>query len=946
MSINLFYQNVRSIRGKVNDFYNNSFIINADILCITETWLNSHIYDTELLDSRYTIYRKDRMYELSNTTRGGGCIIAIKSNIISEYISSFEYNSSHIENLWVKVKTSNSNIYFCLGYISPACNTLDYINFLHNLNDNITKLESNSLFFLLGDFNLPSIEWKLTDNIIKPTLNSNHEPAEELLSLVNFNSLAQLNSFKNFYGSTLDLIFTNTSLDNLELQLSKMSIVKEDLYHPSLSLDIKFAQEILTDNTSHRLNFYKANYPMITSKLNLIDWTILDAMDTNSAITKFYEIINNIIHKNVPLRTKKTNYPIWFNSNLISTFKKKNKIRDKLKRDPLNSETITEFNNIRKLAKKLIYKTQKDFISNIEKNLHKNIKIFWAYTKSKRQTNTYPAELNYNNVTSSDSTVICEMFSSFFQSTYNVNNTTPNSYQNNINSINSTLNSLSFTAEETEKVINNLNTHKGAGPDGIPNIFFQKTSSIISLPLTVIFNKSLANGICPIAFKEAFVVPIFKQGKKSLVTNYRPISILNAITKILEKLVHTKLSTYFATIISPFQHGFMKNRSTLTNLSIYTNTIATALDSGKEVHSIYTDFSKAFDTVNIDLLLMKLSKYGISNSICNWLTSYLKNRQLKIVFNGSHSKHFTPNAGVPQGSILGPLLFNIFINDIGQNLKNSHLFYADDLKIYKIINDQNDTNDLNQDLCTLHEWCTTNKLSLNISKCKAINFSNKRNPTPPDYRINSIPLETVSSIKDLGIQFDSKFKFDLHIQTITAKALKMLGFVSRLTKNFKSKNPQIILYNALVKSNLEYLTPIWTPHQNCYATKLEKIQKKFTRILYYNTRTPHVPYINRLETLKMNQLSDRRNFYDLCLLYKIIHHTSLTSLYSQLEFNNSERTNLSRNLFRQPLSRTNIGKFLCPTNRVQELFIKKFGNIDIFNENYNQFKKIVKESLN
>ncbi|CAH2226737.1 jg23518 [Pararge aegeria aegeria] len=302
----------------------------------------------------------------------------------------------------------------------------------------------------------------------------------------------------------------------------------------------------------------------------------------------------------------------------------------------------------------------------------------------------------------------------------------------------------------------------------------------------MIFNKSLIDGQFPDIWKEIRIVPVYKSGKQKDVKNYRPISIISTMAKAFESLVYQHMYTHLKNYVRDKQHGFMCKRSTNTNLLLHVTNIAECIDHGYQMDAIYADFSKAFDKVNHRLLLSKLQANGISDSLLKWSKSYLVNRKSRVVINGHQSEVFIAESGVPQGSNLGPLFFNIFINDITDIFFNSNAsLFADDLKLTRIVHCDNDIKLLQEDLSRLNDWCNTNKMFLNVDKCYHIKFTRNKNTLLSVYDIDDRQLTEVSMIRDLGVVLDSKLTFVPHIDKTLDLANKSLGFVLRTSKNFK-----------------------------------------------------------------------------------------------------------------------------------------------------------------
>ena len=476
---------------------------------------------------------------------------------------------------------------------------------------------------------------------------------------------------------------------------------------------------------------------------------------------------------------------------------------------------------------------------------------------------------------SSDGKEISDMFAHYFSSIYNKQSslTLPDNIYK-MNSIDAS--SVHLSVDNILKGIHMLNVNKGAGPDGIPPMLIKHCCNSLSYPLFIIFNKSLSKGIFPDVWKLCDVVPVFKSGDKSDIKNYRPITLQSCLPKLFEGIVLKILSPTIDSIIIPEQHGFLKGRSTLTNLLLYQKYIVEAFNKKLQVDAIYTDYSKAFDVVDLVLLIHKLFLLGFRDPLLSWFASFLQNRRLRVKFLNFFSMVYNAISGVPQGSHFGPKFFLLFINDLSVDLTALISILADDVKIFLEIRNVTDCFKLQDDLNKISDWSSRNNMNLNISKCKCITFSRIDNSIIFDYRLNGTPLERVSHIRDLGVILDSKMHFEMHVETIKNKSLKMLGFICRNTNNFTNPKSLITLYNSYVRTHLEYLSVIWSPHTQYLSEMVEKVQKKFKRILSFRFNTDEVD---------IPDLSVRRVQSDIIVLFNIIHgHIDSPELLSLIKF--------------------------------------------------------------
>ena len=935
-----------------------------DVLVLTETWLHADIFNSEFIDSRYYVYRSDRNRAATGRRDGGGVLIAVLRSLPAAPCAPPPRSPTLpspipplVDSMLVELSLGNFKYVIGAVYIPPNLSTETYCAYFEYMQHLLLQLDYDE-FCLLGDFNLPKLDWYKRGNSMElSSLNDLCGPHNYLSNFISVFNCSQINTFKNNQNRLLDLCLTN--IVGCESKSAPITLVPPDEHHPPfyIMMPNPCGDRYLPYKSQIRFCFREADYTIINNCLLEFDWDNLFLnKSSETCLSILYESIYDVIRKNIPTKyVSQSSYPVWFNSALIHIFKNKDTAWIKWKKYR-NKSDYELFSMYRKRFKKESQLCYNKYIHSVEESIKSNINYFWTYIKHRKNKSCIPSNVTYLNQLAKTPVDTCNLFSNFFQSVFqptDVGDSFGIEHMTDLN-INTEINlnvcEITLSTDIVLKGLKALDPSKGAGIDNVPPVFLKYAAESLMKPLHYLFNNFLKEGYFPDLWKSARITPVHKDGSRKEVTNYRPISILSALSKLFEKLVHDAIYPLIHNNIIPQQHGFVKKRSTVTNLFIYMTDLFKNLDVNDQTDSVYTDFRKAFDRVDHKILLEKLAYNGIRGNLWRWFKSYITNRTQKVMINGYESNTIPITSGVPQGSILGPLLFVIFINDIGKCFKFcDYLLYADDLKIYHVIKDSSDHHKFQEDLHQFDEYCRINKLKLSVDKCKTITFTKKKHPRKHTYILGGTTLESVHTIKDLGITLDSKLTLDKHVNNICNKAYAMYGFVIRSSNEFKRSSTYIHLYKSLIRSQLEYATVVWSPFYQKYISDVEKVQKKILKCVQFKCYRSRMSYAQLLDRHNLLDLKSRRLQLQATLLYDVCHYIyDCASIVNNIAYHvpvrSYTRACRSSKLFHTTRCRTNTGK-RSPLYRMADTYNRYFSNIDIFALTPGAYRKAVIDEI-
>ena len=870
-----------------------------DILTFTETWLNDHLSNIVHFDSYTGLYKNKFPVK-----EGGGIAIFVKNGMNYKVRSDlcFPPDKCHMfDCLFIEVKPNklpqSRPVVLGVLYRSPSFNSIS--EFDGCLSDIVHTLKrENKDIILMGDLNV---------NLLSTDKNNNVSAfLDSMISKGLFPKITVPTRISNTSATLIDHIYTNMNFEQTIAGTLKTDI--SDHFSNFIFTHSNPGSKNKIKYTSFR-NLSENSLAKFEAALSQTDWSnVLSHDDPEVAYSIFIQMFNNLMNIHLPFKMVRINkfkhkMSPWITNGLLVSLRTKSKlyknmhnINDQQRLYEAKCHYKSYCNLYKKTiraAKKLFWHNQFDNTKNDMKATWKNINYLLGRNKSK---SSFPDYFNHENTIINSPEQIAENFNLFY---VNIGPKLADKIPSSQKTITDYLpdinipNSFFFTPCSPIEILNIINKLKpkcSAGHDDISPKLIKRCAIPIAEPLTHIINKSLQSGTIPSDMKRAKILPFYKNEDPHLFKNYRPISLLPTFSKVLERAVYNRLYKYLKThnLISPSQFGFQQNLSTEMAILEFQDRLTKHIVDNKLGLGVFLDLSKAFDTLNHDILIKKLEHLGVRGTPLIWFRNYLSNRSQFIQLNGSASTCKTILSGVPQGSILGPLLFLTYINDLPHNCDSDTILFADDTNIlFYNENLNNLQQQVNHQLKKVSEWFNTNKLSLNTKKSKYILFYKQRQrPPEPNIKIHidQNEIDRTNNIKFLGVTIDSTLSWQSHLKQKNIQILKVNGILSQL-QNIVEKRTLHTIYNSLIYPHISYAISVWGNISNTEYKRMYILQKKAIRLISnakYNSHTSKL-----FKKLNLLKLPDIYTLSCSSLFYNANSTKSFPYLLAQLPTNTS-----------------------------------------------------------
>ena len=844
---------------------------NACIIALTESHLKEEIKDAEIKITGYDHFRSDRHHN-----KKGGVIVYIKDElkciptiVMSESVGNIETLVLHLKKL---------SLMLVVIYRPPTAESEDFQNTMRMVKSCIIENTLNlplPNIILTGDLNLPMIQWE--NQLIVGGTTDLKKQCDILLDISGELFMTQLVKEPTREQNILDLLLTNNEDIFLYIKMQDTVMSDHRLIICGTRIESYCTNPKVTPTKWNSLNFFSENidWQIIREKLGLIKWTEL--LEGESCTATYNIVLNTIfdaVESLVP--PKKPRHRSLIPRDRKILMRRRTKVRRKIEESFTESSKYNLKQELIEIERQIVSSHQAEALG--EENLavsriKSNSKYFYKYAKIKSILKTSVGPFIIDDELVEDPH---RKASELLKQYNSVHSSQPYSLDI-VDTILSRpgasgLDNVEFTEVDIMESIRSLSNTSAPGPDGVPPILLKECCVEISTALLLIWTKSLDEHKIPEDLKKGIVIPIYKGGDKSLPKNYRPVTLTSHIVKIFEKIIIKRITDYLSSINvwNVNQHGFRRGRSCLSQLLEHYQQIIDGLEDGSAVDVVYLDFSKAFDKVDHNILLDKLSSIGISRKLLQWIGSFLIGRKHAVLVDGHTTDYSDVGSGVPQGSVLGPLLFLIYIADIDRGL--SHVTascFADDTRL--LMRRKNDSEKINMqaDIDSVYQWAEQNRMCFNESKFVHLKYKHPKVVEMTDscyHAGDGNIITTEMSTKDLGVQVCNSTNFQLQINEVSTKGHRQCGWILR-TFITRQPGPMITLFKGLVLPLVEYCCQLWSPTSLAQIRKIEAVQRNFTSRI---SNIGDLNYWQRLDRLGLYSLERRRERYIVIYIFKIL----------------------------------------------------------------------------
>ena len=841
--IKVLYSNVQSVVRKMDELRAVLALEKPDVIALTETWTNESIDDSYLWIEGYNLVeRKDR--KDTEGGRGGGILVYAREVIAWKEEEVVDFNQCAT----ICVKRKNGVLKIRVIYRSPnSSNRND-----DNLCEWIKQIRDKTL--IVGDLNFPGIDWVNGSSTAKGR--AFYEACEDAF----LQQHVEVPTHKD--GNILDLVLSNElgMVKDVNL-LGRIGASDHECIMISIDTDI-----VWETKGEKRRAFEKADWDAMRKEMNR-DWSAL-FMDKRAGEmwTVFREAVHEAIGKHVPLVKKRNGgEPAWLNWEIRKSIKEKKKAWDRWKRTK-KEEDKERYKMAERKVKGEIRRRKNGLERKIARESKTNPKAFFSYVNRAKKTRGKigPLKDEHGSIII-DPTAQAEFMNQYYATVFTRND---DELPEKEDVTEERLEEIEISEEKVEAVIDSLRICSATGPDGIGNRTIKELKKHIVTPLTMIFRKSLDDGEVPDDWKVSNIAPIFKKGSRTEPKNYRPVNLTSNVCKVMEKLVKMDLERHLErNVLKNSQHGFRRGRSPTTNMVEFLEVTTKWLDEGRAFDVVFFDFSKAFDKVCHRRLPVKLHAAGVRGKAKIWICEWLNGRRQRVVVDGNESEWVDVDSSVPQGTVLGGTLFNLYVDDIDDPINIIEALlrkFADDTKMARIVEEEEEAKRLQNEIDGLVEWAREWAMAFNVEKCKVMHIGRKNKRF--EYTMDGVRLGVVEEEKDLGVWMESTMKPTRQCEAAAKQANAVLGLIAK-SFHYRSAKTLVPLYKTFVRPKLEYAAAVWSPWLEKDVEMLERVQKRLIRMI---SDASGETYEDKLKSIGLTTLKERRTRGDAIETFKTL----------------------------------------------------------------------------